>query len=215
MLQYYCNFALDLLNHDKMNDLLLSLIHESLSVIEDTCNDLLHKETHDFKEVYQAAQLIEHHAKRIQAKTREEMGDALIFSSSVKENATPFLQLVANATKELMESGNADINHVADKLAISPSMLRRKLSASTNFTPSNYLLYLRIGFSKHYLALYPDVTIIDTAYRCGFSDNSYFTNVFHRFTGLTPLQYIKSRITPPICNYILLQMVKGSGWVIL
>lgn len=179
-----------------MNDLLLR-IHETLSSIESTCSKLQQEESHDYKEIYRAAKLIERHAQQLLLDISKMAADDPSIPSSVKENDKQLLNLVAKATEELMESGEADIQHVADKLAISPSMLRRKLSTATDFSPSNYLLHLRIEFSKRYLVHYPEVTIIDTAYRCGFSDNAYFTKVFHRFTGFTPLQYIKCQFTPP------------------
>ena len=175
-----------------MNDLLIPKIKKTLAVIERTCKKLHQEETLDDGEVYHAAKVIERQAQQLLAVT-----------NVTKEMNKDFLVLVAKATEELMASSEADIQHVAERLAISPSMLRRKLSTATDFTPSNYLLHLRIEFSKRYLAQYPEVTIIDTAYRCGFSDNSYFTKVFHHFTGMTPLQYIKSEITPPSCNNIL------------
>ena len=53
-------------------------------------------------------------------------------------------------------------------------------------------MMLRIEQAKLLLAQYPTVTIIDTAYRTGFSDNAHFTRVFRRFTDMTPMQYIKS-----------------------
>ena len=95
-----------------------------------------------------------------------------------------------------MTDGKADIEHIAAKLAMSPSMLRRRLTTATDYTPSNYLLHLRIEFSKRYLDRYPEVTIADAAFRCGFADNAHFTKVFHRLTGLTPLQYAKGEFTP-------------------
>ena len=34
-----------------------------------------------------------------------------------------------------------------------------------------------------------DSPIVDIAASCGFNDQSYFTNVFKRITGVTPKQY--------------------------
>ena len=195
-----------------MNDLLSSMIHESLIVIKDACSSLRDKNEYDYKDVYRAALLIEHEAQQLKTAIREQMGDDLFSQAEVKENDSSFLNQIARVTEELMPTGNVDIKHVAAKLSITPRVLRNRLSKMTDFSPSNYLLYLRIECSKRYLARYPDVTIIDTAYRCGFSDNAYFTKVFHRFTGLTPLQYIKqTRFTPPQFVIILYHSNVVSG----
>ena len=44
--------------------------------------------------------------------------------------------------------------------------------------------------AKELLARSPGITISEAAYRTGFSDNSHFTKVFRRITGLTPLQFV-------------------------
>ena len=90
-----------------------------------------------------------------------------------------------------MEHGETDVEHLAPLLAMSQTQLRRKIAAVTGVSAARYITFLRIEEAKKLLRQYPAVTIIEVAFRTGFADNSHFTKVFRRFTGMTPLQFIK------------------------
>ena len=92
---------------------------------------------------------------------------------------------------EHMEHGETDVEHLAPLLAMSQTQLRRKIAAVTGVSAARYITCLRIEEAKKLLRQYPAVTIIEVAFRTGFADNSHFTKVFRRFTGMTPLQFIK------------------------
>jgi AraC-like DNA-binding protein len=52
-----------------------------------------------------------------------------------------------------------------------------------------WLMNLRIEEAKHLLAEHPDWSNDNIALACGFSSRSYFQNVFHKQTGMTPAQF--------------------------
>jgi AraC-like DNA-binding protein len=56
-------------------------------------------------------------------------------------------------------------------------------------TPVKYLTLLRINQAKEVLRREPNISIEETAFRCGFRDSFYFSRVFKKYTGLSPLQY--------------------------
>ena len=65
------------------------------------------------------------------------------------------------------------------------------ISAVTGISAAKYVTLLRIEEAKELLKQYPEVTIIEVAFRTSFADNAHFTKVFHRVSGITPMQFIK------------------------
>ena len=59
---------------------------------------------------------------------------------------------------------------------------------ATGSTFKEYLSMVRVEESKRLLAN-TDYSLIDIAVATGFQDQSYFSKVFKRYTGLTPGQY--------------------------
>ena len=103
-----------------------------------------------------------------------------------------FLSRLQQLVAENMADNATDTEHLASLMHLSQTQLRRKIAMVTGISAAKYILMLRIEEAKRLLAQFPEVTIIDTAYRTGFSDNAHFTHVFRRITDMTPLQYIKS-----------------------
>lgn len=77
---------------------------------------------------------------------------------------------------------------VAQELDISPSTLSRFLKEQAGCGFSQMLARVRVGQASKLLANTPR-PLIQIAYDCGFTDQSYFTRIFHQQTGLTPKEY--------------------------
>lgn len=103
-----------------------------------------------------------------------------------------FLENLHKLVLEGMKEQHTDVEHLAPLMAMSQTQLRRKISAITGYSPAKYIMQLRIEEAKRLLRQYPAVTIIEVAFSTGFADNAHFTKVFHRYTDMTPMQYIKS-----------------------
>lgn len=103
-----------------------------------------------------------------------------------------FLENLHKIVLEGMKEQHTDIEYLAPLMAMSQTQLRRKISALTGCSPAKYIMQLRIEEAKRLLRQYPAVTIIEVAFSTGFADNAHFTKVFHRYTDMTPMQYIKS-----------------------
>ena len=92
---------------------------------------------------------------------------------------------------ELLESGEADLESVAEKLQLKPRNLRSRLTAAnTNFNQvlADYRCYL----AKRLLARTSE-TIDEIVYLTGFSEPSTFYRAFKRWVGMTPIEYRKSK----------------------
>lgn len=107
-------------------------------------------------------------------------------SSQRRQAEEQFLRKVKALVLQLMPDGNADIDHVASELCMSPSQFRRKLGAITGTTPAQYILHLRLEQSRVLLTEHSEWPIIEVAECCGFSDQPNFTRVFRRVYGITP-----------------------------
>ncbi len=87
---------------------------------------------------------------------------------------------------------NTDISldKMSDISNMSKFSLIRKFKESTGMTPHDYLLNTRIMKALEYLNN-PNRKIIDACMMSGFDNQSYFSRVFKKKTGLTPSEYRK------------------------
>lgn len=110
---------------------------------------------------------------------------------SLSQANAHFLKQVNEVVLRLMPQGQANIEHVASALCMTPSKFRRRMQECTDLTPANYMLTIRMDEAKRMLSLYPKHTIGEVAFHCGFSDQSHFSRSFNRLFGITPMQFIK------------------------
>ena len=88
------------------------------------------------------------------------------------------------------------LDDVASEVCLCPAyfskIFRREMGSGFN----TYLNMLRVEKSK-VLLTQSNMPLIDIAFALGFEDQSYFSKVFKRLTGMSPLQYKKSGGKPP------------------
>jgi len=66
--------------------------------------------------------------------------------------------------------------------------LRQQFRTQTGMTVNHYLRQLRICHAQ-YLLQHTEFMVSDVAMRCGFEDSNYFSVVFNREVGMTPVQW--------------------------
>lgn len=76
----------------------------------------------------------------------------------------------------------------ADELGMSPGALSRFLKEQAGCGFSQMLARLRVGAASRLLAG-TSRPLLQIALDCGFTDQSYFTRIFHQQTGMTPRDY--------------------------
>ncbi len=102
-----------------------------------------------------------------------------------------FIFQVNRLIGELLESGHANLETVAERLDIKPRSLRTRLTdVGTNF--NQLLADYRCNLAKRLLAK-TDESIDEIVYLTGFSEPSTFYRAFKRWVGQTPVEYRKSR----------------------
>ena len=100
--------------------------------------------------------------------------------NGVIENAIAYMKQHFDSPITLQETaGYVDLN---------PSYFSTLFKQSCGLSFKEYLNYIRIEESKKLLTS-TDRSILDIAIDIGFEDQSYFTKVFKKYTGLTPKQY--------------------------
>lgn len=82
------------------------------------------------------------------------------------------------------------ITDLSEDLFVSKEHLSRAFKKETNMTVSEYIGYSKVNEAKKLLAL-SDYSISDVSDTLGFSNYSYFTKTFKKFTNLSPNQYRK------------------------
>ena len=85
-------------------------------------------------------------------------------------------------------SDNISLSDVADHVHLNPAYFSTIFKQSTGSSFKEYLNMVRIEESKRLLAN-TDYSVIDISVATGFEDQSYFSKVFKKYTGLTPKQY--------------------------
>lgn len=114
---------------------------------------------------------------------------------AIKSNREfPSTVLLGEALRFMEEHLNEPISrdHVADVACLSPSHFSRVVKQTFGQSFTDLLAKMRIDRAREHLAR-TDASLIQVCLDCGFSDPSYFTKVFRKYTGHTPSEYRRSR----------------------
>ena len=99
-------------------------------------------------------------------------------------------EILKKAIRFISQNYNTDITlqKTADHVHLNPSYFSTLFKQSTGSSFKEYLNMVRVEESKQLLSN-TENPVIDIALSVGFSDQSYFSKVFKRYTGLTPREY--------------------------
>ena len=81
-----------------------------------------------------------------------------------------------------------------------PVQISRQFHQHFSCTISEYVRRIRIARAQSLLSR-PDLEVSEIALACGFCDQSHFTNIFHRLTGMPPHRY-RLLITGRQCHHV-------------
>ena len=102
-----------------------------------------------------------------------------------------FMNKLIDSIYLLMKQGDADVESLAERMAMTKPQLNRRLMAITGQNTSSYMMRVRLSRAKRLLKADVLMPIGDVAQRCGFDDVTYFSRIFKQTFDMTPSQYRK------------------------
>lgn len=110
-----------------------------------------------------------------------------VFSGAIISKFTEILKLYFE-NKNHESNGLPTVKYMASELAISPKYLSDLLKAETGKTALEHIHIFLIGEAKN-IMMSTNNTIAETAYQLGFENPPYFSRLFKKEVGLTPVEY--------------------------
>ena len=87
-------------------------------------------------------------------------------------------------------SENLSLQHVAQHVALNPSYFSRKFKAVVGTNFREYIIFLRISKAEQLLTS-SKLSVSEISYICGFHDSNYFSVVFKKIVGISPVKFRK------------------------
>jgi len=104
-----------------------------------------------------------------------------------------FLNEVKEVVEKNMSDPNFSVKQLATALNVSNSMLYRKLSELIDINPNAFIKKMRLIKATELLEE-TDLSISEIAFKCGFSDISYFGYAFKKDFGISPSAYQRNML---------------------
>ena len=115
----------------------------------------------------------------------------MIFKETVKvtttKNYSPYVRRALSYINENYQNP-ITIDSICNNFNINKSYFCNIFKKETNYTFTNYLNYFRIEKSKELLSN-TDLSILDIALMVGYTNQSYYSTMFKKFTTITPVYY--------------------------
>lgn len=98
--------------------------------------------------------------------------------------------IIQNASKYITDNYNEKLSleSLAKKYAMSQSYFSKTFKFYTGFGVSEYITIVRMRKAEEMLR-HGYSTITEIAYNCGYNDSNYFSSVFKKHKGITPLRF--------------------------
>lgn len=107
-----------------------------------------------------------------------------------KPNLPPTDKTIHEVTKYIRKNYSSDLSlaTLGRIFGISESHLSRSFKSTSNIGINEYITYVRL-MNAEILLKETDLPITEIAGRCGFNDSNYFSTVFKKTKGITPLKF--------------------------
>lgn len=86
-------------------------------------------------------------------------------------------------------SDDINLNIIADNMNYSPSYLTKIFCQAYDCTPTKYLSNLRLHQAQKLLLNEPSLSVRQIGEMCGYHDQGYFSRIFKKHTGKSPLEF--------------------------
>jgi len=109
------------------------------------------------------------------------------FSPNTRTGRSRNLDQVIQFMKKNVDA-TLTINQMARETGLSATHFSRLFSQQTGFPPMDYFIHLKIHRACRFLTLTP-LSIKEISSRMGYTDQYYFSRVFHKVMGISPVGY--------------------------
>lgn len=114
----------------------------------------------------------------------------------------PEVRRIQKVLSDHISDMHFDLDAVIRSTSYSPNYFRKLFHEQCGCSPLRFLNELKIQFAKQQLLQHRTIlTVSEIARSCGFEDPYYFSRLFKKITGMSPMQFYRhsSRsVTPPI-----------------
>lgn len=107
--------------------------------------------------------------------------------AAIKRNINLLMTTASGYIEENL-GNNLRVAEIAKMLNISTRHFNRAFKKFFNYSPQEFIIYLRTNKAKGMLA-FTTINITDIAAACGFYDCTHFCKIFRRQTGISPKEY--------------------------
>ena len=117
-----------------------------------------------------------------------------IYSEGIKAENKEYAKqnaIFSKATSYILEhytESTLSVQEISKQLDISEVHLRRIFKSAVNISPVKYINFLRLEKAKNML-LSSNLTVFEIADSVGFEDQFYFSRLFKKETGVSPVYY--------------------------
>ena len=101
-----------------------------------------------------------------------------------------FSEILAYLNQNISE--NITLNYICKKFGISQTSLSRLFRQYQDCSFGNYLTKIRMEKAKQIMQCQHDAFIKDVAEKVGYTDQFYFSRIFHSVEGISPSDYLKN-----------------------
>ena len=147
---------------------------------------------HEVEEVLEALYLVSD-AKTEYAEARQLELIFRFFSLLLFKSSAPVRYDIAEGVRKIIDYNferELTVESLADTMHIASAYLTRKFKESFGIAPKAYLIEKRISFAKR-LLVETDATVQEVASSVGYSDPLYFSRIFKKREGVSPLEFRK------------------------
>ena len=100
-----------------------------------------------------------------------------------------FVEQAVTVVNDLIANGSVDAATAAERLRLSPYLLRQRLSTLLGETPQSFIQTVRMRRACFLLDNHPELNVTEVSELCAYSDVASFTRSFKKTFGKTPTRY--------------------------
>ena len=110
-----------------------------------------------------------------------------------------FLKKAVEVVETHYKDSEFSVEVFVEKMAVSRSLLHKKLSAIVDQSAGDFITHIRLKKSAELLKT-RTFNISEIAYQVGFNDPKYFSRLFRRVYGVTPTEYAEGKLPVTIVD---------------